>query len=34
MRGVKKEGEMTTIVTTGLFRKERGLEEKFISLIR
>lgn len=32
-RGVKKDGEMTTIITTGIFRKESSLEQKFISLI-
>lgn len=34
MRGVKKEGLMRTIVTTGLFRTESFLEQKFISLIK
>lgn len=34
MRGVKKEGKMRTIITTGIFRKESLLEQKFISLIK
>lgn len=33
IRGVKKDGEMTTVITTGIFRKESPLEQKFISLI-
>ena len=34
IRGVKKEGKMRTIITTGIFRKEPLLEQKFISLIK
>ena len=34
VRGVKKEGKMRTIITTGLFRSEPLLEQKFISLIQ
>lgn len=33
MRGVKKDGEMTTVIATGLFKTEPILEQKFISLI-
>lgn len=34
VRGVKKEGKMRTIITTGLFREEPILEQKFISLVK
>lgn len=34
IRGVKKEGKMRTIVTTGIFRTDTYLEQKFISLIK
>jgi len=34
MRGIRKDGKMTTVVATGIFRKESLLESKFISLIK